>query len=60
MKLVFLGCGSAFAKYGQFQTNMYLENDAGERLLIDCGSDARFACAELGLSYKNQELQDCC
>ncbi len=54
MKLIFLGSGSAFTiGANNFQSNMLLENEKKERLLIDCGSDARFALYELGLTYKD-------
>ncbi len=51
MKLTFIGSGSAFTTHNNYHSNMLLESDDGRRLLIDCGSDARFALAEMGLSY---------
>ena len=52
MKLTFIGTGSAFTVGDDnYQSNMLLESDRGRRLLIDCGSDARFALHELGLSH---------
>jgi len=51
MKLTFLGTGSAFTQ-DNYHTNMLLEIN-GKNLLIDCGSDARFALNEIGLSYKD-------
>jgi ribonuclease BN (tRNA processing enzyme) len=52
MKLTFLGSGSAFTVGdNNYQSNMILENEQGQRLLIDCGTDARMALFELGLSY---------
>lgn len=54
MKLLFLGSGSAFTVNGSnYHSNMLLVDDAGAKLLIDCGSDARLALAELGLTYKD-------
>lgn len=52
MKLIFLGSGSAFTVgANNYHSNMLLENDNNERLLIDCGSDARLALHELNLTY---------
>ncbi len=54
MKLTFIGSGSAFTVGdNNYQSNMLLENNAKKRLLIDCGSDARLACYELGIGYKD-------
>lgn len=53
MKLIFLGTGSAFTVDHNFHSNMILQNDAGQRLLIDCGSDARHSLYRLGLSHKD-------
>lgn len=54
MKLTFLGSGSAFTVgSNNFHSNMLLENQNGQYLMIDCGSDARFALNELGLSYRD-------
>lgn len=56
MKLIFIGSGSAFTVGADnYQSNMILEDDSGKKLLVDCGSDARFALHELGLSYKDIE-----
>lgn len=53
MQLIFIGSGSAFTTCcHNFQSNMILA-DGEERLLIDCGSDARHALAELSLCYKD-------
>ena len=49
MKLTFLGTGSAFTMKN-WQTNM-LVDIGGEKMLIDCGSDIRWALAEQGMSY---------
>ena len=51
MRLTFLGTGSAFTMTN-FQSNMLLE-DAGRRLLIDCGGDVRHALAKVGLGAKD-------
>lgn len=52
MKLTFLGSGSAFTVgCDNYHSNMILENDSHEKLLVDCGSDARLALHELGLTY---------
>ncbi len=53
MKLTFLGTGSAFTVSGNYHSNMILESDTKKILLIDCGSDARHALNELGLSYRD-------
>jgi len=52
MKLTFAGVGSAFCGPDQYQTMAVLEQD-DERLLIDCGGDARFALAEIGLGFQD-------
>lgn len=54
MKLIFAGSGSAFTiGDNNYQSNMLLEDKNGERLLIDCGTDARLSLYELGLIYKD-------
>jgi len=46
MKLLFLGAGSGLgADSNNFQSNMLLLTDSGKKLLIDCGTDIRFALA---------------
>ena len=53
MKLTFLGSGSAFTiRDNNYQSNMLLENSKGHKLLIDCGSDIRFALAEKEVSHQ--------
>lgn len=53
MKFTFLGTGSAFTvAEDNYQSNMLVESSDGKRLLIDCGSDARRALNDLGLSYR--------
>jgi len=53
-KLLFLGSGSAFTigNYN-FQSNMFLINDRGDKLLIDCGSDIRFSLNLAGFTYND-------
>jgi ribonuclease BN (tRNA processing enzyme) len=51
-KLMFLGSGSAFTVGADnFQSNMMVISDQGNKLLIDCGSDIRFALHSAGLSH---------
>jgi ribonuclease BN (tRNA processing enzyme) len=51
-KLIFLGSGSAFTVGADnFQSNILLVNEAGNKLLIDCGSDIRFSLHAAGLSH---------
>jgi ribonuclease BN (tRNA processing enzyme) len=51
-KLIFLGSGSAFTICNSnFQSNMLLVNDEGNKLLIDCGSDIRLSLHQAGFSY---------
>lgn len=52
MKLIFLGSGSAFTVGADnFQSNMLLINEKGNKLLIDCGSDIKFSLYKTGFSY---------
>lgn len=54
MKLLFLGSGSAFTVgTNNFHSNMLLINDQNEKLLIDCGSDARFSLFKQGYTYRD-------
>jgi ribonuclease BN (tRNA processing enzyme) len=54
MKLTFLGTGSAFTVgSNNYHSNMILENDHSQKLLIDCGSDARLSLNELNLCYRD-------
>jgi len=48
MNIRFLGVGAAFATAAYRQSNMLITASSGRRLLLDCGSDARFALAEEG------------
>ena len=50
MKLQFIGVGSAFTTPAYFQSNMLITAASGKRLLLDCGSDARFSLAEQGVT----------
>lgn len=49
MKITALGTGSAFTLENR-QTNLLIERN-GKRLLVDCGSDARFSMRDVGLNY---------
>ena len=51
MKLQFIGVGSAFTKR-YYQSNMLLSHD-DEKLLLDCGTTAHQALADLGLDIKD-------
>ena len=54
MKITFIGTGSAFTVgEGNYNSNILLEADNSKKFLIDCGSDARHALHELGLSAKD-------
>lgn len=56
MILKFAGVGSAFASREFYQTNAVLiDEKTGKCLLIDCGSDARFSLAEIGVTLKDIE-----
>lgn len=50
MQLRFLGVGSQFSGREQYHSNMVLTAASGKRLLIDCGSDARYSLFESGLT----------
>jgi ribonuclease BN (tRNA processing enzyme) len=54
MKLIFLGSGSAFTVGdNNYHSNMLLEDSDKNRLLIDCGSDARLSLYARGLTYRD-------
>lgn len=53
MKLTFAGVGGAFTTQQYYQSNMVITADSGKRLLIDCGTDARFSFGELGATNAN-------
>lgn len=49
-QIQFLGAGSAFTVGDDnYQSNVLITAPSGKRLLLDCGSDARFSLHELGL-----------
>src|SRR5690348_15307225 len=52
MKLIFIGSGSAFtvAEHNYNSNMLLIDSNNAEKLLIDCGSDARHALNELGYS----------
>ncbi|MEM8723312.1 MAG: MBL fold metallo-hydrolase [Cyanobacteria bacterium P01_G01_bin.39] len=52
VKLLFLGSGSAFTVgTDNYQSNMLLVDELGNKLLIDCGSDIRFSLHKANFSY---------
>jgi ribonuclease BN (tRNA processing enzyme) len=65
MKMQFLGVGSAFTLPSpepdgsvdlnkcDWQSNMMLTSESGKSMLIDCGSDIRFALAQQGIMPKD-------
>lgn len=53
MTLTMAGVGSAFTTQDYYQTNAVITSLAGHRLLIDCGTDARFSLGELGATNGN-------
>lgn len=54
MRLLFLGVSSAFeVGKGKFHSNMLLESETGQKMLIDCGSDARHSLHEQGYTYND-------
>lgn len=53
MKITFIGVGSAFTTMQYYQSNMLITAASGKKLLLDCGSDARFALAEQGIQNHN-------
>jgi ribonuclease BN (tRNA processing enzyme) len=50
MKIKFIGVGAAFTTPDYYQSNMLITARSGKNLLLDCGSDARFAFAECNIS----------
>lgn len=48
MKLICLGSGNAFVGTANFQSNFLLISSDNKKLLIDCGSDVRFALVAQG------------
>ncbi len=53
MKIKFIGVGSAFTTSDYYQSNMLITASNGKRLLLDCGSDIRFALAEQNIYANN-------
>ena len=53
MKITFAGVGSAFTDQRYYQSNMFITSRSGKRLMIDCGTDARFSFGELGATNTN-------
>ncbi len=55
IKITFLGSGSAFTiGESNYHSNLLIEDlKTSKKLLIDCGSDARFSMQELGLSFSD-------
>ncbi len=50
MRMLFLGSGSAFTVGADnYQSNVLLTSASGRNLLLDCGSDLRFAMHRVGL-----------
>lgn len=49
MKIRFIGVGSQFSGQGLYQSNIVITAASGKRLLVDCGSDARFSLSEYGM-----------
>ncbi len=46
MKIKFIGVGSAFTIPAYYQSNLLITAQSGKKLLVDCGSDARFSLNE--------------
>jgi ribonuclease BN (tRNA processing enzyme) len=53
MKIRFIGVGSAFTNTAYYQSNMLLSNTNDRHLLLDCGTDARYALAEQGFNHED-------
>lgn len=49
MKITFTGVGNSSTTQEYYQSGFVLEQN-GKRLLVDCGTDARFALGELGVT----------
>lgn len=49
----FIGVGSAFTTRDYYQSNALVIADSGNKLLIDCGSQAQFALEEIGIHNGN-------
>ena len=46
MKIIFIGVGAAFTTAEYYQSNMLIIAQSGKRMMLDCGSDARFSLNE--------------
>ena len=53
MQIKFIGVGSAFTTQEYYQSNILITARTGKKILIDCGSDIRFALGECGIHYNN-------
>ena len=53
MKIKFIGVGSAFTTPKYYQSNMLILARSGKKMLVDCGSDARFALSECNIHNLN-------
>lgn len=53
MKIKFIGVGSAFTTSAYYQSNMLITAQCGKKMLMDCGSDARFALSECNIHNSN-------
>ena len=53
MKLKFIGVGAAFTTAAYYQSNVLITAANGKKILIDCGSDVRFALSENGVTAGN-------
>ena len=54
MRLLFLGSGSAFTVGDDnFQSNLLLISETGQKLLLDCGSDIRFSLHAADFCYRD-------
>ncbi|MBF0383172.1 MAG: MBL fold metallo-hydrolase [Magnetococcales bacterium] len=51
MTIHFIGVGSAFTTSADFHSNILITVKSGKKMLIDCGSDARFTTAEWGRNH---------
>jgi ribonuclease BN (tRNA processing enzyme) len=49
MNIRFIGVGTQSSGPDQYHSNMIITSRTGRRMLVDCGSDVRFALAECGL-----------
>ncbi len=57
MKIKFIGVGSAFTTSEYYQSNMMIVAGSGRKMLLDCGSDARFALGECHIHNWNLSQQ---